>query len=66
MAGQDAERRRIQAVLHDGVQQEIVALSAKAGLVRQQLLRGEPAAADGLAEMQRDLATTLQDVREIA
>jgi signal transduction histidine kinase len=65
-AGQDAERRRIQAVLHDGVQQEIVALSAKAGLVRQQLLRGEPVAADGLAEMQRDLATTLQDVREIA
>ena len=66
VAGQDAERRRIQAVLHDGVQQEIVALSAKAGLVRQQLLRGEAAAADGLAEMQRDLATTLQDVREIA
>ena len=66
VAGQDAERRRIQAVLHDGVQQEIVALSAKAGLVRQQLLRGEAVAAEGLAEMQRDLATTLQDVREIA
>jgi signal transduction histidine kinase len=66
VAAQDAERRRIQAVLHDGVQQEIVALSAKAGLVRQQLLRGEAAAADGLAEMQRDLATTLHDAREIA
>jgi signal transduction histidine kinase len=66
VAGQDAERRRIQAVLHDGVQQEIVALSAKAGLVRQQLLRGEAVAAEGLAEMQRDLAATLQDVREIA
>ena len=34
--------------------------------MRQQLLRGDPAAADGLADMQRDLATTLQDVREIA
>jgi signal transduction histidine kinase len=66
VAGQDAERRRIQRVLHDGVQQEIVALSARAGLVRQQLLRGDPAAADGLTEMQRDLATTLRDVREIA
>jgi signal transduction histidine kinase len=66
VAGQDAERRRIQAVLHDGVQQEIVALSAQAGLVRQQLLRGDPAAADGLADMQRELATTLRDVREIA
>ena len=66
VAGQDAERRRIQRILHDGVQQEIVALSARAGLVRQQLLRGDPAAADGLAEMQRDLAATLHDVREIA
>jgi signal transduction histidine kinase len=66
VAGQDAERRRVQRVLHDGVQQEIVALSARAGLVRQQLLRGDPAAAEGLAEMQRDLATTLHDVREIA
>jgi signal transduction histidine kinase len=66
VAGQDAERRRIQRVLHDGVQQEIVALSARAGLVRQQLLRADPAAAGGLAEMQRDLATMLDDVREIA
>ena len=66
VAGQDAERRRIQRILHDGVQQEIVALSARAGLVRQQLLRGDPAAAEGLAEMQRDLAATLHDVREIA
>jgi signal transduction histidine kinase len=66
VAGQDAERRRIQRILHDGVQQEIVALSARAGLLRQQLLRGDPAAADGLAEMQRDLAATLHDVREIA
>ena len=66
VAGQDAERRRIQRVLHDGVQQEIVALSARAGLVREQLLRGDPAAADRLAGMQRDLATTLRDVREIA
>ncbi len=66
VAGQDAERRRIQRVLHDGVQQEIVALSARAGLVREQLLRGDPAAADRLADMQRDLATTLRDVREVA
>jgi signal transduction histidine kinase len=66
VAGQDAERRRIQRVLHDGVQQEIVALTARAGLVRQRLLRGDPAAADAPADMQRDLATALRDVREIA
>ena len=34
--------------------------------MRQQLLRADPAAAEGLAEMQRDLATMLHDVREIA
>jgi signal transduction histidine kinase len=66
VAGQNAERRRIQRVLHDGVQQEIVALSARAGLVRQQLVRGDPAAAGGLADLQRDLAATLQDIRELA
>jgi len=66
VAGQDAERRRIQRVLHAGGQQEIVALSARAGLVREPLLRGDPAAADRLADMQRDLAATLRDVREIA
>jgi signal transduction histidine kinase len=66
VAGQNAERRRIQRVLHDGVQQEIVALSARVGLVRQQLVRGDPAAAGGLADLQRDLAATLQDIRELA
>jgi signal transduction histidine kinase len=34
--------------------------------VREQLLRGDPAAADRLADMQRDLATTLRNVREVA
>ena len=67
VAGQDAERRRIQRVFHDGVQQEIVALTARAGLVRARLARGDAgAAAVAVAEMQRDLATALAGVREIA
>ena len=63
---QDVERRRIQRVLHDGVQQEIVALSAKVGLIRAQLRRGEAGVAGSLESMQRDLASALRDVREIA
>ena len=66
VSGQDAERRRIQQDLHDGVQQEIVALSAKVSLAQQQLRRGDPAAADALAELQRDLRGVLADVREVA
>jgi signal transduction histidine kinase len=63
---QDVERRRLQRVLHDGVQQEIVALSAKVGLIRAQLRRGEAGVAGSLESMQRDLAAALRDVREIA
>jgi signal transduction histidine kinase len=63
---QDVERRRIQQVLHDGVQQEIVALSAKVGLIRAQLRRGDAGVTGSLESMQRDLAAALQDVREIA
>ena len=55
VAGQDAERRRIQRVLHDGVQQEIVALSARAGLVREQLLI---AAGEKLSLRQQDVKFT--------
>ncbi len=63
---QDVERRRIQQVLHDGVQQEIVALSAKIGLIRAQLRRGDTGVVDSLESVQRDLAAALRDVREIA
>ncbi len=66
VAGQDVERRRIQQDLHDGVQQEIVALSAKVSLAQQRLGRGDPRAADALAELQRDLRAVLADVREVA
>jgi signal transduction histidine kinase len=64
--GQDAERRRIQRDLHDGIQQELVALSAKVSLAQQRLHRGEPAAADAIAELQRDVRTLIADVREFA
>jgi signal transduction histidine kinase len=64
--GRDAERRRIQRDLHDGVQQEVVALTAKLGLARQRLRRGDPRAEDALAELHQDLGTLLGDLREFA
>lgn len=64
--GRDAERRRIQRDLHDGVQQEVVALTAKLGLARQQLRRGDPRAGAALAELQQDLGTLLGDLRDFA
>jgi signal transduction histidine kinase len=62
----DAERRRIQRDLHDGVQQEIVALTAKVGLGRQWLRRGRPGTEEILGELQRDLGTLLDHVRDVA
>nr|BFE88521.1 hypothetical protein GCM10020093_111220 [Planobispora longispora] len=64
--GQDAERRRIQRDLHDGVQQEVVALTAKLGLVRQRLGRGDPRGGQDLAELHQDLGTLLNGLREFA
>ncbi len=41
---QDAERQRIQRDLHDGVQQDLVALTANLALARERLRRGDPRA----------------------
>ncbi len=63
---QDAERRRIERDIHDGVQQEIVALMASLRLARNQLRR-DPAVADAmLAELQGEARQTLEDIRDLA
>lgn len=63
---QDAERRRIERDLHDGVQQELVALLAKLGLVRSSLVR-DPVASQSLIEEVRDEAVRIVDeLRELA
>jgi signal transduction histidine kinase len=62
---QDAERRRIQRDLHDGVQQDVVVLTAKLAMARERLRRGDDADRP-LAELQADLARLLGQVREFA
>jgi signal transduction histidine kinase len=66
VTAQDAERRRIQRDLHDGVQQEIVALAAKLAMARQRLRRGDHSADELLAEVQSDVTALLGEVREFA
>jgi signal transduction histidine kinase len=62
---QDAERERIGRDLHDGAQQHLVALLAKAGLVRSQLNR-DPALADAtVLELQQDTKAALTEIREL-
>jgi signal transduction histidine kinase len=65
MAG-DAERRRIEHDIHDGVQPGIIALTAKAGLARQQLRRSPQLAHATLVELQHDIRKILEDLREWA
>jgi signal transduction histidine kinase len=66
VTAQDAERRRIQRNLHDGVQQEIVVLAAKLAMARQRLRRGDAGADELLAEVQGDVTALLNEVREFA
>jgi signal transduction histidine kinase len=63
---QDAERQRIQRDLHDGVQQDLVVLTATLALARERLRRGDPRADEPLAELQRDLGGLLGQLREFA
>ena len=65
LSAQDAERRRIERDLHDGAQQQVVALITKLRLARNQVERNESPAAL-LAEMQRDVRELLTELRELA
>ena len=63
---QDAERQRIQRDLHDGFQQDLVVLTAKLALAREQLRRGDQRGDVSLDELQCDLGTALVHLREFA
>jgi signal transduction histidine kinase len=62
----DTERRRIERDIHDGIQPGVVALTAKAGLARQQLRRSPQLADATLVELQQDIRKILEDLREWA
>jgi signal transduction histidine kinase len=62
----DAERREIERALHDGVQQDLIALSVRLQLARR-VADDDPAAAVRLLDdMSRDVADALDRVRRLA
>ena len=63
---QELERRRIGRDLHDGAQQDLVALIAKSMLARRQLVRDPDLADATLQELQADVRNALNEVRRLA
>jgi signal transduction histidine kinase len=66
VAAGDAERRRIERDIHDGVQQQVVALLASIRLARNRVGRGEVPADEVLAGLAADVRELLVDLRELA
>ncbi len=62
----DAERRRIERDIHDGVQQEVVALMMNLRLARNQVSRGERSADDAFDALAGEVRDLLADLRELA
>jgi signal transduction histidine kinase len=65
IAAQETERRRIERDLHDGIQQEVVALIAGLRLARNRLSRDQ-LTADELTNLQDQAREMLRDLRELA
>ena len=65
VSAQDEERRRIERDIHDGAQQELVAMLTKLGLARSQLGRGD-SPEQMLVELQADTREVLRNLRELA
>jgi signal transduction histidine kinase len=66
VAAQDQERRRLERNIHDGAQQQLVALSVKTRLVRDLTLRDPAKAAEMLTQIDGEIQTALEDLRDLA
>lgn len=66
VAAQADERQRIERNIHDGAQQQVVALIMKLRLARNQLHRGDRSADEVLDELHADARDLLTDLRELA
>jgi signal transduction histidine kinase len=63
-AGQN-ERRRLERNLHDGAQQRLIALSLELSLLEERL-DGDPEARARLDQARREVATSLEELRDVA
>src|SRR5580693_6581556 len=66
VASGDAERRRLERNLHDGAQQNLVALAISLRLARDVLAQEPDAAGELLDQLAADLTFTIQDLRDLA
>jgi signal transduction histidine kinase len=66
VAAQDEERRRLERNLHDGAQQDLVALAIKLRLASMVVGEDNAEARELLAELQADAASALGNLRDLA
>ncbi len=66
VAAQDAERRRVERDIHDGAQQQLVALAVKLRLAEQMVERDPGKVREILAQLQTQAGETLEDLRDLA
>jgi signal transduction histidine kinase len=66
VAAQDEERRKIERNIHDGAQQQLVALQVKLGLARTLAGKDLDKERDLLEQLQRETQAALEDLRDLA
>jgi len=66
VAAQDEERRKIERNLHDGVQQQLVALNVQLGLLGKVAVRDPTAIGEMAAALQSRTTEALDDLRDLA
>jgi signal transduction histidine kinase len=66
VVAQDEERRKLERNIHDGVQQQLVALAVKLKLADTLVDRDAEKAHASLAQLQTDTQQTLEDLRDLA
>jgi signal transduction histidine kinase len=66
VAAQDHERRKLERNIHDGAQQQLVALAVKARLARQLAQRDPARTAEMLAQIEDETTVALDDLRDLA
>jgi len=66
VAAQDEGRRRLERNIHDGVQQQLVALAVKLRLADGMIERDPAKAHEAIAGLQADASAALEDLRDLA
>jgi signal transduction histidine kinase len=66
VAAQDEERRRIERNIHDGAQQQLVALAIKLSLTESMIGTDTDGERELLAELRQDAAGAVEDLRDLA